>query len=89
MGLAPSPGHLQSVLNEITREVASRATLLWTHIDDMILLAPPHQIRGLLSGLLRAIHTAGFVINARKSQMEPVETIDYLGIHIDLQKRCF
>lgn len=89
VGLAPSPGHLQSVLNEVTRPVAKKATLLWTHVDDIIFLAPPHLISALLDELLRAIHDAGFIINLKKSQLQPSSAIDYLGIHIDLRWRCF
>lgn len=67
----------------------SAMRLLRTHIDDIILIAPPHRIRKLLTELLQAIQAAGFIINTKKSQMEPVAEIDYLGIHINLHKRFF
>lgn len=75
--------------NEITRPTAQLATLLWVHVDDIILIAPPHEITDLCQQLCTAITNAGFVINETKSQLTPTSRIRYLGIDIDMTKRCF
>lgn len=67
MGLSVSPSFLQHVLQEILHPVQQAATLAWVHVDDFIVVAPPHEIENLRDTLLRRLDTAGFHINTNNN----------------------
>lgn len=66
MGLATSPSFLQHSLLEALSPVRHEAFLLWTHIDDILLVDFPHVIQHRLSSLLHALHAWHFTVNYKK-----------------------
>jgi len=56
------------------------------YIDDFLLLAPNEETcRWHTEVLLWILHTAGFPVNWKKSELVPARTIEYLGFRLDFR----
>ena len=69
--------------------IRDQAALSWVHVDDFLIVAAPHIIETLRDILISRLNTAGFTINYKKSQLQPVCALNYLGLRLNLEKRYF
>ena len=63
--------------------------MTWVHVDDILIVAPPHRIASATAKIVAAIQEAGFKINERKSQLKPVQRLDYVGLNLDFTRRTY
>jgi hypothetical protein len=89
MGLSVSPRCLQRALQELFAPLFTKMCVSWIHVDDLLLIAPLHTLLETLPALLALCHAVNLIVNVNKSQLEPTQKIDYLGLNIDLTKRTF
>lgn len=89
MGLATSPRFLQATLEEVLAPLRSVASLLWVHVDDVLLVAQESTIKNLTEKIIRLIDNAGFVINIKKSILIPTQQLNYVGLRLNFRARVF
>ena len=54
------------------------------YIDDILVLAGSKQlIEDQVSGLVYFLECLGFMINKKKSILEPTQSLDFLGVVVD------
>lgn len=79
-GLSIAPFVCQQLLNRITIEIRKHTKHVWGHIDDVkIAHKDPKHLRCIVTMLLAKLTKAGWVINPKKTILEPQSTINFLG----------
>ena len=86
MGLATAPAIMQAVMREAAKYISAQCPLIqaYVYLDDFLFVArhPEH-----LTGIPQLMRDMGLTINVKKSQLQPVTELTYLGIHLDLANR--
>ena len=61
--------------------------LIW-YVDDILVLGTSQaEVANHLRRLVEACNQAGLIINTKKSQLTPSQRVNYLGQHLDLERK--
>ena len=73
---------VMKVLQKIWRE---KGLLVFVYLDDILVLGTTRdQVANSLAQVLSTLDDAGFLVNQKKSTMEPVQNLEHLGFTVDL-----
>ena len=62
--------------------------LIFNYLDDILILAKdPHSCQTQTEIVIRTLNKLGWKISLKKSIIEPVQQIEFLGVHYDLDKK--
>lgn len=79
-GLSIAPFVCQQLLNRITIDIRKHTNHVWGHIDDIIISHKDiYHLRSFVTMLLAKLTKTGWVINTKKTILEPQSTINFLG----------
>ncbi|RNA03056.1 hypothetical protein BpHYR1_006049, partial [Brachionus plicatilis] len=74
----------QSLLNCVLAFIRRHTKYTYGHLDDLIIAHRDRRLLQVLLDVLRAkLRNAGWVINAKKSELNPVKQIKFLGANWD------
>ncbi|MEM8863094.1 MAG: reverse transcriptase domain-containing protein, partial [Chloroflexota bacterium] len=87
MGLRQSPAILQLVLMKILENFKAiyQPRFIFVYIDDIIMIDKENDIS--FKKIVPFLEAHGVAINKRKSQLEPVKEIEYIGLLVDIKSR--
>ncbi len=63
--------------------------MLHVQMDDILVVAPPHEIFDLRKDVVRLLLAAGFAINIPKSSLRPRASVHFLGLTLDFVRRVY
>ncbi|RNA39744.1 hypothetical protein BpHYR1_018808 [Brachionus plicatilis] len=82
--LVSRPGSKQSLLNCVLAFIKRHTKYTYGHLDDLIIAHHDRRKLQVLLDVLRAkLRNAGWVINTKKSELNPVKNIKFLGANWD------
>ncbi|RMZ99834.1 Transposon Ty3-I Gag-Pol poly, partial [Brachionus plicatilis] len=83
-GLSITPYIQQSLLNCVLAFIKRHTKYTYGHLDDLIIVHQDRRKLQVLIDVLRAkLRNAGWVINSKKSELNPVKKIKFLGANWD------
>jgi hypothetical protein len=86
-GLSLSPLVFTKILRPLLRWARRRGIRLSAYLDDLLVMARSEEQSRRNTRLVREKLTAlGFIINEKKSSLEPSQTLDHLGFSFDTRK---
>lgn len=86
-GLSLSPLVFTKVLRPLLRWARRKGIRLSAYLDDILIMARSEEQSRKNTQLVRDKLTAlGFIINEKKSSLEPSQTLDHLGFSFDTRK---
>ena len=90
-GLSSAPRIFTKLLRPVMAKLRSLGVKLMVYIDDILLAAPLVAVANTHTKIaLKLLQSLGFVINWKKSSLEPEQTLEYLGLIVDSkQMNCF
>ena len=83
-GMSPLPQIWQSIMKTFLKRWRSKGYLTWIYLDDILVLgSTPKMLENNLKQILADLEASGLVINHKKSQLTPTQTVDHLGFTIN------
>ena len=83
-GLAPAPWLFTKLTRELFAHVRSAAIRLLAFLDDWLILASSQSLcRSHTTFMLNLCTDLGFLLNQKKSDLEPKQQFQYLGMYFD------
>lgn len=87
MGLGPSPGILQIILTSIFKIFSPQPAFMWTHVDDILLIASRQWFDQYLHQFLQFLALWNISVNFKKSHLSPSPIVEYCGTILNLQRQ--
>ena len=85
-GLATAPLIFTMVAKEVKLMALARGIRLHAYLDDWLIRAEsPDQARLFTSQMIQLIQDLGWVINQKKSELQPTQIFDFVGYQYDLR----
>ncbi|RCN43519.1 hypothetical protein ANCCAN_10482 [Ancylostoma caninum] len=89
-GLSSAPYAYTRLVKPVAAFLREMGMRLLVYLDDWIFLADSEKrLRQQLSTALELFGDLGFIVNTEKSQLEPVQRIEFLGMTIDSRSFLF
>ena len=83
-GLAPAPFVFTKLVNVVAAHAHARGIRLHVYLDDWLLrYLCPRELARHSQWLLNLCDKLGFIVNLRKSSLDPLQDFVFLGIHFD------
>lgn len=83
-GLSSAPWCFTKVLNPVVEFLRARGIRMIVYLDNLLLMAScPRQLTAHLQMAVFLLQDLGFVINERKSLLQPAQSVTFLGFIID------
>ena len=83
-GLCTAPRVFTKILKPVVETLRSIGIRLVIYIDDMLIMAPSSQLlREQIYTTLFLLENTGFVVNNKKSLLDPTQEIEFLGMTIN------
>ena len=89
MGLSSSPSCLPFLLQEALAPLRRAVFISWIHVDDLLIVDTPQRLAVIKPLLLSLLSSWNFVINAKKSQLQPSPLVEYLGLSLNFSTRVY
>ena len=84
MGLSTSPSAYTRVMKAPVAKIRTSGIRLALYMDDMLIVSPSQQQATQdTNQVLQILEDAGFAVNQAKSELQPKQSIRFLGLHID------
>ena len=84
-GLNIAPRIFTKVMAHVIKIMASEGIFVLIYLDDLLIISPTqekcleHRDRAMA-----ILEELGWIINTEKSRLQPAQTFDWLGVHLDL-----
>ncbi|EYC23896.1 hypothetical protein Y032_0014g2204 [Ancylostoma ceylanicum] len=89
-GLSSAPYAYTRLVKPVAASLREKGMRLLVYLDDWIFLAESKErLRQQLSIAMKIFEDLGFIVNKEKSQLEPVQRIEFLGMTIDSRSFLF
>lgn len=86
-GLSSAPRVFTKLLKPVLAHLRQQGIRLIMYLDDMLVMAQSRTaLEKQLIQIISLLETLGFVVNREKSQLQPTQSIQYLGFLIDSQQ---
>lgn len=86
-GLSCAPWVFTKITRAVVVILRNMGICLITYIGDILIIAETEsQLKDQTAGLIYLLENLGFVVNHPKSQLQPTQTIEFLGFMVDSQK---
>ena len=83
-GLSSAPWVFTKTLKPVSALLRQLGVRMIVYIDDILLLADSRELlEDQVSGLVYLLECLGFLINMKKSLLQPSQSIEFLGIMVD------
>ena len=83
-GLSQLPYIWDRVMKTFETLSRSAGFTVFVYLDDILILgASPEEVKRGVAALSAWLHQAGIMVNAPKSQLEPVQCLEHLGMELD------
>ena len=88
-GLKTAPYIFSKIMNTVIKYIRSKySMLIFNYLDDILILAKdPHSCQTQTEIVIKTLNKLGWKISLKKSIIEPVQQIEFLGVHYDLDKK--
>jgi len=87
-GLSSAPRVFTKLLKPVLMHLRHQGIRLIMYLDDMLVMTQSRtELEQQLGQITSLLEMLGFVVNREKSQLQPVQRIQYLGFLIDSQDR--
>ena len=81
-GLKTAPKVWTKILAPVIAYLRRQDILIYAYIDDILIRAPTKEaLKFAVELVIKTLLSAGFVINLKKSEMEPTQDLVYIGGH--------
>ena len=86
-GLNVLPQLFTGVMKVLQKDWRKQGFLVFVYLDDILILGTTkHQTQKVLQKVLQTLEISGFLINQKKSHLEPTQTLEHLGFQIHFQE---
>ena len=86
-GLSTLPQLWMSIMKVFLKKWRSQGITVFIYLDDILLLGgSPSQVQNHLAILLEDLEQSGMLVNREKSILQPTQSLDHLGFHLDFSK---
>ena len=83
-GLNTAPREFTKILEPLLRSLRDRGIRVHAYLDDWAVRASTHQTcQAHTAIVLHTLRSLGWCINHKKSELQPRQTFDFLGMHFD------
>ena len=88
-GLKTAPYIFSKLMNTVIKHIRSKYNILiFNYLDDILILANnPITCKTQIKTVIKILNNLGWNISFKKSIIEPVQQIEFLGVHYDLSKK--
>lgn len=87
-GLAPAPRMFTKVMRTVISHLRERGIRCVIYLDDLLLMNRNQEVlKGQTLSALDLLEALGFLVNYPKSQLTPVQEVEYLGFLINSMRR--
>ena len=88
-GLSTLPQQFMTLMKVFLKNWRKQGIMTFVYLDDILVIAKsPKTLEKQTQKILEDLHHAGFVVNHKKSQLEPTQQVQYLGFHLNFEKGC-
>ena len=89
-GLATAPRVFSKIMKPLVAQMREKAMRLLQYLDDILVMADsPRMLKSHLQLVMSNLQEMGFVLNEKKCQTEPSQTIECLGFLVDSRSLMF
>ncbi|CAI7730380.1 unnamed protein product [Closterium sp. NIES-53] len=89
-GLATAPFVFTQLIKQLAKRWRARGVRVILYVDDLLFLCHSEtQARSTCIKVLQDLKAAGFVINAKKSNLHPTHHLRFLGMELDTERGMF
>lgn len=83
-GLSSAPWVFTNTLKPVLAVLRERGVRLIAYIDDILILAESRDlIQDQVTGILYFLECLGFIVNRKKSILNPAQVIEFFGLSVD------